>query len=127
MNGTIYSLEDHPNLSLNPTRELFETFRREVLALDPCVMEQISKHYVVYKAERIFVKVKPQKAGLRVHLDGKTLADVDLNEIEEELPSLRRWADDRAIVGLRKAEKLLRVLGLVRQALEAQLAELGEE
>ena len=32
-------------------REVFEAFRKEVLALDPCVSEEFMKLYVAYKAE----------------------------------------------------------------------------
>ena len=38
-------------------RALFEEFRRDVLALDPCVTEEILKVYVAYKAETNFVDV----------------------------------------------------------------------
>ena len=32
-----YTIQDHPYLLASPMRELFEAFRKEVLALDPCV------------------------------------------------------------------------------------------
>jgi hypothetical protein len=38
-----YTIDDHRYLSSGHTRELFEVFRREVLALDPCVSEEFLK------------------------------------------------------------------------------------
>src|SRR5690606_17466027 len=41
-----YTIADHPNLLAPALSEIFETFRREVLALDPCVTEEFMKLYV---------------------------------------------------------------------------------
>ena len=64
------SLDDHLNLAADSRmRPLFETFRKEVLALDPCVSEEMLKLYVAYKAETNFVDVVPQKSLLRLSLN----------------------------------------------------------
>ncbi len=52
-----------------PMRQLFEAFRKQVLALDPCVTEEFLKLYVAYKAETNFVDVVPQKSRLRLALN----------------------------------------------------------
>ena len=50
-----YTIDDHPQLAIgSPVRDLFEIFRKDVLALDPCVSEEFLKHYVAYKAETNF-------------------------------------------------------------------------
>lgn len=49
-----YSLDDHPYLLVQSVRPLFDAFRKEVLALDPCVSEEFLKLYVAYKAETNF-------------------------------------------------------------------------
>ena len=64
-----YSIEDHPHLLSANMRELFEGFRKEVLALDPCVTEEFLKLYVAYKAETNFVDVVPQAKQLRLSLN----------------------------------------------------------
>ena len=46
-----YAIEDHPHLLGGVGRDLFEAFRKEVLALDPVVTEEFLKFYVAYKAE----------------------------------------------------------------------------
>lgn len=46
---TAYTIDDHPNLLSPNMREVFEAFRKAVLALDPCVSEEFLKLYVAYK------------------------------------------------------------------------------
>jgi hypothetical protein len=55
--------DDHPLLLVSPKRELFEAFRKELMALDPCVTEEFLKNYVAYRAETNFVDLKPQAGG----------------------------------------------------------------
>lgn len=65
-----YTIDDHPFLAKGSemygagVRDLFEAFRKEVLALDPCVAEEFTKLYVAYKAETNFVDVIPQAKRL---------------------------------------------------------------
>jgi len=60
---------------------LFEAFRKEVSALDPCVTEEFLKNYVAYRAETNFVDLKPQIKGLRLAL----------NMLFSEINDLPRW------------------------------------
>ena len=48
---------------------MLEAFRKQVLALDPCVTEEFLKLYVAYKAETNFVDVVPQAKRLRLSLN----------------------------------------------------------
>lgn len=59
---TGYTIADHLYLAESmPMRPVFEVFRKEVLALDPCVTEEFLKFYVAYKAKTNFVDVVPQE------------------------------------------------------------------
>jgi len=58
-------------------RQVFEAFRKEVLALAPCVTEEFLKLYVAYKAETNFVDVVPQTRRLRLSLN---LAFPEIND-----------------------------------------------
>lgn len=49
--GVGYTIDDHPHLATGPMRAVFDAFRKQVLALDPCVTEEFLKLYVAYKAE----------------------------------------------------------------------------
>jgi len=121
-----YSVEDHPHLSLEPIKSLFEAFRKEVLALDPCVTEEFLKLYVAYKAETNFVDVVPQTKRLRLTLN------INFHEINDpkgiclDVSNLGRWGNGDVQVGLGSLEELPYILGLVRQAFEKQIGNLDQ-
>ncbi len=116
-----YTINDHPPLLGGPMRELFQAFRKEVLALDPCVAEEFLKHYVAYKAERNFVDLKPQMKGLRLALN---MAFTDINDprgLCEDKSAVGHWGNGDVEVALASLDELPYVMGLVRQSLENQM------
>lgn len=120
---TEYSIDDHPNLTTEPLRGLFEEFRKQVLALDPCVTESFLKLYVAYKAETNFVDVVPQAKRLRLSLN---IAFPEINDpkgICKDVSALGRWGNGDVEVGLSKIEDMPYVMGLVRQAFEKQMGQ----
>jgi uncharacterized protein with ParB-like and HNH nuclease domain/predicted transport protein len=116
-----YSIHDHPHLLVSPIRELFAAFRKEVLALDPCVTEEFLKFYVAYKAESNFVDVVPQAKRLRLSLSMAFAEIIDPNGRCKDVSALGRWGNGDVEVGLASLDELPYVMGLVRQALERQL------
>jgi uncharacterized protein with ParB-like and HNH nuclease domain/predicted transport protein len=127
-----YTMDDHPYLARgsemygNAVRDLFEAFRKAVLALDPCVSEEFLKLYVAYKAETNFVDVVPQAKRLRLTLNMR-FADVnDPKGLCKDVTGVGRWGNGDVEVGLAKLEDLPYVLGLVRQSLELQLGSSGD-
>src|SRR5207249_1334613 len=68
---SVYSIDDHQFLQIGPLRDVFEAFRKEVLALDPCVTEEFLKFYIAYKAETNFVDIIPRVKRLRLSLNIK--------------------------------------------------------
>lgn len=65
-----YSLADHPTVAEGgPMEELFHSLRREILALDPCMTEEIVKSYIAYKAETNVVDIVAQARQLRLSLN----------------------------------------------------------
>lgn len=117
-----YSLDDHPQLAeTSPMRPLFEQFRKAVLALDPCITEEILKLYIAYKAETNFVDVVPQKSRLRLSLNLHFHELHDPKGLAKDVTSLGRWGNGDVEVGLSTPEELPYVLGLVRQAFEKQM------
>src|SRR5262245_23953479 len=119
--ATTYSIEDHPYLLSPNMRELFEDFRKEVLALDPCVTEEFLKLYVAYKAETNFVDVVPQAKQLRLSLNMVFAEITDPKGVCKDVTGVGRWGNGDVEVGLAKVDELPYVIGLVRQALEKQL------
>lgn len=116
-----YSIEDHPHLVSGPLREVFEAFRKQVLALDPCVTEEFLKLYVAYKAETNFVDVVPQAKRLRLTLNMAFPEITDPRGICKDVSGLGRWGNGDVEVGLASLDELPYVMGLVRQSLEKQL------
>ncbi|MHB1953112.1 MAG: GmrSD restriction endonuclease domain-containing protein [Sulfobacillus sp.] len=121
-----YTIDDHPHLAAGPWREVFEAFRKQVLALDPCVTEEFLKLYVAYKAETNFVDIVPQAKRLRLSLNMDFPEVNDPKGICKDVSNLGRWGNGDVEVGLAALEELPYVLGLVRQALEKQLGNSGE-
>ncbi|MEX2500684.1 MAG: DUF262 domain-containing protein [Wenzhouxiangellaceae bacterium] len=121
-----YSLEDHRQLSTDSLmRPLFETFRKEVLALDPGVTEEVLKLYVAYKAETNFVDLVPQKSRLRLSLNMQFHELHDPKGLANDVTNLGRWGNGDVEVGLSKTEDLPYVMGLVRQSFEKQMGNGG--
>lgn len=117
-----YTIEDHRHLAQGGiTRQLFEAFRKAVLALDPCVTEEFLKLYVAYKAETNFVDVVPQAQRLRLSLN---LAFHEINDPKglcKDVTGLGRWGNGDVEVMLSSLDELPYVIGLVRQAFEQQM------
>ena len=117
-----YKIDDHPQLALgSPMRDLFEIFRKDVLALDPCVSEEFLKLYVAYKAETNFVDIVSQKSRLRLSLNMQFHELHDPKGLAKDVTNLGRWGNGDVEVGFSKPEELPYVMGLVRQALEKQM------
>lgn len=120
---TEYSINDHPYLAIEPLRGLFEEFRKQVLALDPCVTESFLKLYVAYKAETNFVDVVPQAKQLRLSLNIPFSEINDPRAICKDVSAVGRWGNGDVEVGLSRIEEIPYVMGLVRQAFEKQMGQ----
>ena len=117
-----YTIDDHQQLAIgSPMRDLFESLRKDVLALDPCVSEEFLKLYVAYKAETNFVDIVPQKSLLRLSLNMQFHELHDPRVLAKDVTNLGRWGNGDVEVGLSKPEELAYVMGLVRQAFEKQM------
>jgi predicted transport protein len=96
-------------------------YRKEVLALDPCVNEEILEPYVAYKAEINFVDVMPQKSRLRPSLNLHFHELHDPKGHAKDVTNLGRWGNGDVEAGVTKHDELPYVMGLVRQAFEKQM------
>lgn len=124
--AAIYKLEDHPHLVAGPLHAVFDAFRKQVLALDPCVIEEFLKLYVAYKAETNFVDVVPQAKRLRLSLNMPFPEISDPKGICKDVSSLGRWGNGDVEVGLTSLDELPYVMGLVRQSFEKQMGNGGD-
>jgi uncharacterized protein with ParB-like and HNH nuclease domain/predicted transport protein len=118
---TNYSVEDHPYLRSGQTKELFDGFRKEVLALDACVTEEFLKKYVAYKAETNFVDVVPQAKRLRLSLNMPFAEVNDPKNFCRDVSGVGRWGNGDVEVGLSSLDEMPYVMGLVRQSFDRQM------
>ena len=119
-----YSLNDHKHLaSGTPMRALFDAFGKEVLALDPCVRQEVLKLWIAFKAESNFVDVWPQKKRLSLWLRMPFHELDDSKGIAKDLTERRGVTVANVEVGLSRHEDLPYVMGLVRQAFERQMGD----
>jgi uncharacterized protein with ParB-like and HNH nuclease domain/predicted transport protein len=116
-----YTIADHAHLISGPVREVFEAFRKQVLALDPCVTEEFLKLYVAYKSETNFVDVVPQAKRLRLSLNMPFPEVTDPKGLCRNVTGLGRWGNGDVEVGLASLDELPYVIGLVRQSFERQM------
>ncbi len=119
-----YTLEDHVPLHTNsPVRPLFDAFRKEVLALDQCVTEEVRKLYVAYKAETNFVDVIPQKTRLRLVLNMRFHELNDPKQIGKDITNIGRWGNGDVEVDFDDLDQIPYVMSLVRQSIEKQMGD----
>ena len=116
-----HTLEDHPHLVTGPLHDVFEAFRKQVLALDPCVTEEFLKLYVAYKAETNFVDVVPQAKQLRLSLNMAFPEISDPRGICKDVSGLGKWGNGDVEIALKSLDQLPYVMGLVRQSFERQM------
>jgi uncharacterized protein with ParB-like and HNH nuclease domain/predicted transport protein len=124
---TKYTIADHPNLQGGITRQLFDAIRKEILALDPCVAEGFTKHYVAFKAETNFVDIVPQAQTLLLILNIKFPEINDPRNICRDLTGIGRWGNGDVELKLAALEEIPYAMGLVRQSLEQQLGDSGDQ
>jgi uncharacterized protein with ParB-like and HNH nuclease domain/predicted transport protein len=118
----VYTIDDHHHLATDsPARGLFDQFRKEVMALDPCVTEEFLKLYVAFKAETNFVDVIPQATRLLLSLNIPFPELHDPRSIARDVTNLGRWGNGDSEVTLQSIDDIPYVIGLVRQAFERQM------
>ena len=118
--------DQRSSVSARPRYAVFEAFRKEVLALDPCVTEEFLKLYVAYKAETNFVDVVPQAKRLRLSLNMNFAEINDPKGLCRDVTDLGRWGNGDVEVGLSSLSELPYVMSLVRQSYERQMGDGGQ-
>ncbi len=107
------------------SRELFDTLRKEIKALDERITENFNQKYIAYKFFKInFVDIVVQNKGLKLYLK------MEFNELQDEIKEKLKIRDVSSIgrpcfgnmeVELETKENIPYCLGLIKQALEKQM------
>ena len=119
-----YSIEDHPNLVRNgAVRRLFDSFRKQILDLDPCITEKFLKLYVAYKAETNFVDVEARADNLKLCLNLDFYELHDPRGIARDVTNIGHYGNGNIELRLESEEDIPYVMGLIRQAFEKQMGD----
>ncbi|GAA9715118.1 DUF262 and DUF1524 domain-containing protein [Helicobacter pylori] len=106
------------------SRELFDTLRREIKALDERIAESFMKAYITYRFDTIFMSIVPSKNGLTLMLK------IKFSELQDEIKEKLKIRDVSNIghpcvgnmeVKLETKENIPYCLGLIKQVLEKQM------
>ena len=117
-----YSIDSYVHLGQDaPMRELFNVFRKEVLALGPCVSEEFLWRYVAYKAETNFVDIVPLKSNLGLMLNMQFHELQDPKGLAKDVTNLSHSGNGDVEIHLSKTDEIPYIMGLVRQAFEKQM------
>ena len=122
-----YTIDDYPFLSpksasyVEKMRDLFEALRKEVLAIDPVIIEEHLKLYIAFKAETNFLDVVPQVKRLRLSLNMPFSEISDPRGICENVTDLGRLGNGDVEVGFSDIDDLPYIMSLVRQSFERQI------
>ena len=120
--NTSYSIDGYSQLATgSPMRALFETLRKNVLALDPCVTEGFRKYYIAYKAKTNFVNVVLRKERLLLFLSMQFHELHDPRGLARDVANIGHDSTGDVEVRLSELEKLPYVMTLVSQAFNKQM------
>lgn len=117
-----YSLDNFGYLAVGGyTRGLFESLRKEILALDPVIYEEILKVYIAYKAETNFVDVTPLSKSLYMTLNMPFAKIYDPEGICRNVSKIGRWGNGEIEVRVKDYGDIPYVMSLIRQSFEHQM------
>jgi uncharacterized protein with ParB-like and HNH nuclease domain/predicted transport protein len=120
-----YTIDAHPHLLTGGMCGVFEAFRKEVLALDPCVNEEFKKLYVAYKAETNFVDLVPQAKRLVLTINMAFAEVNDPKGLCRDVTGMGRWGNGDVEISLTSLDEMPYVMGVVRQSYERQMGDGG--
>ncbi|WP_033595627.1 DUF262 and DUF1524 domain-containing protein [Helicobacter pylori] len=105
------------------SRELFDTLRKEIKALDERVTENFNQQYIAYKFKTNFVDIVVKNKVLNLYLKMKLneLQDGIEEKLKIEVSNKGRPCVGEMKVELETKENIPYCLGLIKQALEKQM------
>ena len=124
MKLTGYTIDDHKYL-VQPgiTRQLYNVFREQVLALVPGITEKFFKPYVAYKFKTNFVDLVGQTDRLKLTLNMKFDELQDPRNIAVDVTNKGTWGNGDVELIVSSEDEIPYAIGLVRQSLEKQMGE----
>ncbi|GAA8221753.1 DUF262 and DUF1524 domain-containing protein [Helicobacter pylori] len=104
------------------SRELFDILRKEIKALDERITENFMKAYIAYKFKTNFVDIVVQTKDLKMYLNMKFNELQDEKNLASDATNKHHNGNGNIEVKLETKEDIPYCLGLIKQALEKQMA-----
>ncbi|PUD79097.1 hypothetical protein C2R62_05870 [Helicobacter pylori] len=103
------------------SRELFDTLRREIKALDERIAEKFMKPYIAYKFKTNFVDIVVQTKDLKLYLNMKFHELQDEKNLASDMTDKHHNGNGDIEIKLETKENIPYCLGLIKQVLEKQM------
>lgn len=114
-----YALDKFSHLRRrSPMRPIFEELRRAIVDLNPCISEEVLKHYIAYKAETNFVDIIPRQGQLVLILNMRFHELHDPKGVARDVTNVGRLGNGDVEIHLDSPDELSYTMGLVRQSFE---------
>ena len=112
-----YTLDDFDELEYRTlTRQLFDSLDLMILDLDSKISRTINKLYIVYKNNKNFVEIVPQKSGLKLSLDIPLSELNDEKGLCEDVSYKGRWGTGQTRVYLKDEQDINYIMDLIKQS-----------
>ncbi|WP_024114793.1 DUF262 and DUF1524 domain-containing protein [Helicobacter pylori] len=103
------------------SRELFDTLRKEIKALDERITEKFNQEYISYMFDKNFVDIVPLKNGLKLYLNMKFHELQDEKNLASDMTNKGHLGNGDIEVKLETKENIPYCLELIKQVLEKQM------
>ncbi len=103
------------------SRELFDTLRERIKALDEKIVENFNQDYISYKFGKNFVDIVVQNKDLKLYLNMKFNELQDAKNLARDMTNKGHLGNGDIEVKLETKENIPYCLGLIKQALEKQM------
>ncbi len=104
------------------SRELFDILRERIKALDERITENFNQDYISYKFDKNFVDIVVQTRDLKLYLNMKFNELQDEKNLARDMTNKGHLGNGDIEVKLETKENIPYCLGLIKQALEKQMA-----
>ncbi len=104
------------------SRELFDILSKEIKALDERIAEKFMKPYIAYKFKTNFVDIVVQTKDLKLYLNMKFHELQDEKNLARDMTDKHHNGNGDIEIKLETKEDIPYCLGLIKQALEKQMA-----
>lgn len=127
----IYTLDNfkyiYPNSDnyVEKIGKLFELLSKQVLMIDPVIVQDFLKLYIAFKAETNFLDVVPQAKKLRLTLNMPFSEIIDPKGICRNVSDIGRWGNGDVEISFSEIEELPYIMSLIKQSFDRQISSDG--